>query len=903
MKKILSVVLIFTVIFSAFSMNFVKAETLSEKLADTSDFSLSSIEYTEQMLIAYNIGNCFEMTELRSNYVRPEISNIDEHIRYKETMAGNVLVTEEYIKYLKSIGIQAIRLPVTWFNMLEDENGNIYPKNTWYADIETRRNAWYNGKINEEFLARIKQVVDWIIENDMYCMINTHHDAACNTSNAVNPIKLDEAYKEQTYNYLTNIWGQVGEYFKDYGSKLMFEFYNEATSNSGHMTANDAGDDFTSDLLCHLISLIRSQGSNNANRFLVCPRYGGVSMWSNNEYLHRFVNSDTADDKIVVTTHTYTSGSNMPSAIGGIRNWMNTTGIGAVIDEFGATDGGSNLKEKSINFFANIRKASDEYKVSCWFWDGGHQDCALTNRYYLKPSAPALGAYVGKDIEFEFYTQEEVLEFTKSTQPNWVKLYTENGSDYAGKYLLITSANKINNLYKSGNYAGYYSHDGAENGLLTYFTSDDGENYNLMSTNVPTPWTQIAWKQLQVSGSTYYTSQVDGNYQIEKIGDGLQTYVTTGMELIQTGGAWQKGHYSTSGVYEGEGSTYYNMRISLKNKIAVLPDNYYQFHLADNTTRYQFIIRSYDANGNFVKNLGTIVNGALQMPSNAYFISVSLYDSYQTENGEKLFSYLADGTFNPTMYLYVSSSTNPPPALPPISVKVDGTIIIPNVNGQFVLPESDDSGFVYYTDGTNTYNPGYVFENITESVELESVTLSFSMLSGASFRYNTPSGIRFYSDVDTDLIEKLRHDGASVELGTLIAPKDYLDDKELTFESGVFYACVPFESTEWHENGDFKGIIGSIVNIKECNLNREFVGRGYIKFTQDGVTKTIYANYDNDDIKNNSRSICCIANQVMIYNSDTLTVEHFDLVKNYADLYTGSDKYSSLDPDGEDIFE
>ncbi|MBQ4156361.1 MAG: cellulase family glycosylhydrolase, partial [Clostridia bacterium] len=646
-------------LFSCFATLSVSADTqtLSEKLTDTSDFSLSSIEYTEQMLIAYNIGNCFEMTELRPAYVRPEISNINDHIRYKETMAGNVLVTEEYIKYLKSIGIQAIRLPVTWFNMLEDENGNIYPKDTWYASKETRQKAWYNGKINEEFLARVKQVVDWIIENDMYCMINTHHDAAANTSNPVNPIIMDIDHKEQTYNYLSNIWGQVGSYFKNYGSKLMFEFYNEATSNSGHMTPSDTADDFTSDLLCHLISLIRSQGSNNANRFLVCPRYGGVSMWSNNEYLQRFVNSDTADDKIVVTTHTYTSVSSMPGSIRSIRTWMNNTGIGAIIDEFGATDAGSNLKEKSINSFASVRKASDEHKVSCWFWDGGHQDCALTNRYYLKPSAPALGAYVGKDIEFENYTKEEVLSLTQSTQPNWVELYTEDGSDYAGKYLLLTSANKINNLYKSGNYAGYYSHDGAENGLFTYFTSDDGVNYNLMSTNVPTPWTQIAWKQLQVSGSTYYTKQVDGNYQIEKIGDGLQDYVATGDNLIPLGGEWQKGHYATNGKYEGEGTTYYNARISLKNKIAVLPDNFYQFHLVEKGTRYQFIIRSYDANGNFVKNLGTITNGALQMPSNAYYISVSLYDSHQTENGDKLFSYLEDGTFKPTMYLYVDAGS------------------------------------------------------------------------------------------------------------------------------------------------------------------------------------------------------------------------------------------------------
>ena len=127
-----------------------------------------------------------------------------------------------------------------------------------------------------------------------------------------------------------------------------------------------------------------------------------------------------------------------------------------------------------------------------------------------------------------------MLELTQSTQPNWVELYTEGGTDYAGKYLLLTSANKINNLYKSGLSTGYYSHDGAENGLFTYFTSDDGVNYYLMSTNVPTPWTQIAWKQLQVSGSTYYTKQIGGNYQIEKIGD---AYYVSRVAVDQYNGA------------------------------------------------------------------------------------------------------------------------------------------------------------------------------------------------------------------------------------------------------------------------------------------------------------------------------------------------------------------------------
>ena len=41
----------------------------------------------------------------------------------------------------------------------------------------------------------------------------------------------------------------------------------------------------------------------------------------------------------------------------------------------------------------------------------------------------------------------------------------------------------------------------------------------------------------------------------------------------------------------------------------------------------------------------------------------------------------------------------------------------------------------------------------------------------------------------------------------------------------------------------------------------------------------------------------------MIHNANTLPLEYAEIIKGYADLYTGSDKYTSLDPDGEDTFE
>ncbi|MGN0174487.1 MAG: hypothetical protein ACI39F_08595, partial [Acutalibacteraceae bacterium] len=104
---------------------------------------------------------------------------------------------------------------------------------------------------------------------------------------------------------------------------------------------------------------------------------------------------------------------------------------------------------------------------------------------------------------------------------------------------------------------------------------------------------------------------------------------------------------------------------------------------------------------------------------------------------------------------------------------------------------------------------------------------------GASIRLGDVNGIRFYTKVDTTKIDELKAvDGNKVELGTLIAPADNIEDTELSFalETGK-YVDVKFNSATYYTEGDFTGIVGSLVNIQDKNITRDFVGRGYVKVT------------------------------------------------------------------------
>lgn len=95
----------------------------------------------------------------------------------------------------------------------------------------------------------------------------------------------------------------------------------------------------------------------------------------------------------------------------------------------------------------------------------------------------------------------------------------------------------------------------------------------------------------------------------------------------------------------------------------------------------------------------------------------------------------------------------------------------------------------------------------------------------ASIRLGAVNGIRFYTSFDKDAIDALNVNGETVEYGTIIAPADIISG-EFTHEDDNI--DVKYSATEyWGENEN--EFVGSIVNINNANIGRNFVGRGYVK--------------------------------------------------------------------------
>ena len=145
--------------------------------------TMAAEDITENMSIGWNIGNSLDSTG------------------YGETSWGNPKVTQELIDTVKAKGFNTIRIPTTWYQNVTtttDENGK--PVYT----------------INEQWMQRVKEVVDYAYNQGMYVILNLHHEEWINRSDFPN------AYDEMSER-LKQMWTQIATYFKDYDQLYQYK--------------------------------------------------------------------------------------------------------------------------------------------------------------------------------------------------------------------------------------------------------------------------------------------------------------------------------------------------------------------------------------------------------------------------------------------------------------------------------------------------------------------------------------------------------------------------------------------------------------------------------------------------------------------------------------------------------
>lgn len=158
----------------------------------------------------------------------------------------------ELFKGLRALGFDFVRIPVTYLNHLGD--GPEY-------------------KINEDWLSYVKNVVDMALAENLGVIINIHHDGS-DVNQWLNISKADdniENYRAQTIQFC-QIWSQIAEAFKDYGSNLAFEGFNEIQDGKWGWGDNRNDDGIQYSIVNKwnqaFTAVVRASGGNNSYRYL-----------------------------------------------------------------------------------------------------------------------------------------------------------------------------------------------------------------------------------------------------------------------------------------------------------------------------------------------------------------------------------------------------------------------------------------------------------------------------------------------------------------------------------------------------------------------------------------------------------------------------------------------------------
>lgn len=214
---------------------------------------LGSVAFAKQMTFGWNIGNSLDAIG-------------------GETAWGNPLVSKQLIDSVKKAGFNTVRIPVAWSKFSDSENFTI-------------EESWMN---------RVKQVVDHVVDNDMYAIINIHWDEGW-----MQPTAAEQDYVNDR---LAVMWKQIAKHFRDYDDHLLFAGTNEVHVEGDYGTPSNENVVAQNSFNQTFVNTVRATGGRNSYRYLVVQGYN-----TNIDHTVNFVTipQDEAADRLMMEVHYY----------------------------------------------------------------------------------------------------------------------------------------------------------------------------------------------------------------------------------------------------------------------------------------------------------------------------------------------------------------------------------------------------------------------------------------------------------------------------------------------------------------------------------------------------------------------------------------------------------------------
>ena len=379
------------------------------------------------MKVGWNLGNTLDS---HTGYT-------GDDWRYWETIWSQPLTTPKVIKMMKNAGFNVIRVPVTWYPHMD-------------AD----------GKVREDWMQRVHQVVDYVIDEGMYCLLNVHHDTGASDGAWLIADINDYATKKDRFEYL---WRQIAEEFKDYGERLLFEGYNEMLDpyKSWGYASYKTPDKYDEEVARSaydainayaqsFVDAVRSTGGNNLQRNLVCSIYcaseGTGANW--NKHLQDPVKEmvmpiDVTTNHLAVEMHYYRTLPDMETVrkyVDFLMDNLNTylvdrLGVPVIIGEWGPRNNDGDSYELELDYLLQyadyfIRRAK-ENNFATMYWMGMSNKLARLWPYFNQPllAETVLKAYYGDDYEPEIPILDDYeYDYTEVTfTRQWGEFYVYRG--------------------------------------------------------------------------------------------------------------------------------------------------------------------------------------------------------------------------------------------------------------------------------------------------------------------------------------------------------------------------------------------------------------------------------------------------------------------------------------------
>lgn len=208
------------------------------------------------------------------------IGNTLENTTTWETGWGNPRITREYVQALAALGFKTVRLPVAWDTYAKD------------------------GVIQADKFQRVGEVVDWILDAGMFCVMNIHWDGGWIDSSWAEKFPSDFAtFSPVAEKKYPAYWQQIASYFADRDERLIFEALNEETNFKNMGSDEDAYATLTR-VNQLFVDTVRATGGKNSHRLLVVAGYG-TDISRTCSYYYQLP-QDTVPNRLFISVHYYT---------------------------------------------------------------------------------------------------------------------------------------------------------------------------------------------------------------------------------------------------------------------------------------------------------------------------------------------------------------------------------------------------------------------------------------------------------------------------------------------------------------------------------------------------------------------------------------------------------------------